>query len=95
MRVPNPRATRCSSPAYAHDFVAAWWELADSDVARVAVEKMLTYGNHFGLYSEEIGPSGELLGRSCIRELAAVTGAALDFADGVLAGGQFVTWSPW
>jgi GH15 family glucan-1,4-alpha-glucosidase len=23
---------------------------------------MLTYANHLGLYSEEIGPSGELLG---------------------------------
>ncbi len=30
--------------------------------ARLAFEKMLTYGNHLGLYSEEIGPSGELLG---------------------------------
>ena len=27
-----------------------------------AFEKMLTYANHLGLYSEEIGPSGELLG---------------------------------
>jgi GH15 family glucan-1,4-alpha-glucosidase len=32
------------------------------DEARVAFEKMLTYGNHLGLFSEEIGPSGELLG---------------------------------
>jgi GH15 family glucan-1,4-alpha-glucosidase len=30
--------------------------------ARLAFEKMLTYGNHLGLFSEEIGPSGELLG---------------------------------
>ena len=30
--------------------------------ARLAFEKMLTYGNHRGLYSEEIGPTGELLG---------------------------------
>ena len=30
--------------------------------ARLAFEKMLTYANHLGLYSEEIGPSGELLG---------------------------------
>jgi GH15 family glucan-1,4-alpha-glucosidase len=30
--------------------------------ARVAFEKMLTYANHLGLYSEQIGPSGELLG---------------------------------
>ena len=30
--------------------------------ARLAFEKMLTYANHLGLYSEQIGPSGELLG---------------------------------
>ena len=32
------------------------------DDARLAYEKMLTYANHVGLYSEEIGPTGELLG---------------------------------
>jgi GH15 family glucan-1,4-alpha-glucosidase len=32
------------------------------DEARLAFEKMLTYANHLGLYSEEIGPSGEALG---------------------------------
>jgi GH15 family glucan-1,4-alpha-glucosidase len=32
------------------------------DDARLAFEKMLTYANHLGLYSEEIGPSGEALG---------------------------------
>jgi GH15 family glucan-1,4-alpha-glucosidase len=30
--------------------------------ARLGFEKMLTYANHLGLYSEQIGPSGELLG---------------------------------
>jgi pentatricopeptide repeat protein len=30
--------------------------------ARYVFEKMLTYGNHLGLYSEEIGPTGEQLG---------------------------------
>jgi GH15 family glucan-1,4-alpha-glucosidase len=30
--------------------------------ARYIFEKMLTYANHLGLYSEEIGPSGEALG---------------------------------
>jgi GH15 family glucan-1,4-alpha-glucosidase len=30
--------------------------------ARLAFEKMLTYGNHLGLFAEEIGHSGELLG---------------------------------
>ena len=32
------------------------------DEARLAFEKMLTYANHLGLYSEEIGRSGELVG---------------------------------
>jgi GH15 family glucan-1,4-alpha-glucosidase len=30
--------------------------------ARLTFEKMLTYANHLGLYSEQIGPSGEHLG---------------------------------
>jgi GH15 family glucan-1,4-alpha-glucosidase len=30
--------------------------------ARLVFEKMLTYANHLGLYSEEIGPTGEQLG---------------------------------
>ena len=32
------------------------------DEARLTFEKMLTYSNHLGLYSEEIGPTGEQLG---------------------------------
>jgi len=32
------------------------------DEAQLAFQKMLTYANHLGLYSEQIGPSGELLG---------------------------------
>ncbi len=32
------------------------------DDARLVFEKMLTYANHLGLYSEEIGSTGEQLG---------------------------------
>jgi GH15 family glucan-1,4-alpha-glucosidase len=44
-----------------------WWVEALAragrlDQARLAFEKMLTYANHLGLYSEEIGPTGEQLG---------------------------------
>ncbi len=44
-----------------------WWVEALAragrlDKARLAFEKMLTYANHVGLYSEEIGSTGELLG---------------------------------
>jgi GH15 family glucan-1,4-alpha-glucosidase len=44
-----------------------WWVEAlaragNLEEARLAFEKMHTYANHLGLYSEEIGPSGEALG---------------------------------
>jgi GH15 family glucan-1,4-alpha-glucosidase len=44
-----------------------WWVEALAragrlDDARLAFEKMLSYANHLGLYSEEIGPTGEQLG---------------------------------
>jgi GH15 family glucan-1,4-alpha-glucosidase len=44
-----------------------WWVEAlaragRTDEARLAFEKMLTYANHLGLYSEEVGPTGEQLG---------------------------------
>ena len=44
-----------------------WWVEALTragrlDEARLAFEKMLSYANHVGLYSEEIGPTGEQLG---------------------------------
>jgi GH15 family glucan-1,4-alpha-glucosidase len=32
------------------------------DEARLAFEKQLTYANHVGLYSEEVGPTGEQIG---------------------------------
>jgi GH15 family glucan-1,4-alpha-glucosidase len=32
------------------------------DEARLVFDKMLTYANPLGLYAEEVGPRGELLG---------------------------------
>jgi GH15 family glucan-1,4-alpha-glucosidase len=43
-------------------YVEALARAGFADEARLVFEKMLTYGNHLGLYSEEIGPSGEALG---------------------------------
>jgi GH15 family glucan-1,4-alpha-glucosidase len=43
-------------------YVEAMARAGNVDEARLVFEKMLTYANHLGLYSEEIGPSGELLG---------------------------------
>ena len=50
--------------------------------ARLTFDKMLTYGNHLGLYSEEIGPSGEQLGNfpQAFSHLALITAAVnLDY----------------
>jgi GH15 family glucan-1,4-alpha-glucosidase len=43
-------------------YVEALTRAGRVDEARLAFEKMLTYANHLGLYSEEIGPTGESLG---------------------------------
>jgi GH15 family glucan-1,4-alpha-glucosidase len=43
-------------------YVEALTRAGRLEEARLAFEKMLTYANHLGLYSEEIGPTGELLG---------------------------------
>ncbi|MEU5881257.1 glycoside hydrolase family 15 protein [Spirillospora sp. NPDC047279] len=47
------------------------------DDARLTFEKMLTYANHLGLYSEEIGPTGEQLGNfpQAFSHLALITAA--------------------
>jgi GH15 family glucan-1,4-alpha-glucosidase len=53
--------------------------------ARLAFEKMLTYSNHLGLYSEELGRSGEQLGNfpQAFTHLALIS-AAINL-DGELA----------
>jgi GH15 family glucan-1,4-alpha-glucosidase len=43
-------------------YVEALTRAGRLDQARHTFEKMLTYANHLGLYSEEIGASGEALG---------------------------------
>ena len=41
---------------------AGWVDQARLDQARLMFEKMLSYANHLGLYAEETGPNGEVLG---------------------------------
>src|SRR5262249_21770226 len=43
-------------------YVEALSRAGQVNEARLAFEKILTYANHLGLYSEEIGSGGELLG---------------------------------
>jgi GH15 family glucan-1,4-alpha-glucosidase len=43
-------------------YVEALTRAGRVEEAQLAYNKMLTYANHLGLYSEEIGPSGEQLG---------------------------------
>jgi GH15 family glucan-1,4-alpha-glucosidase len=43
-------------------YVEALTRAGRLDEARLAFEKMLTYANHLGMYSEEIGPTGDQLG---------------------------------
>jgi GH15 family glucan-1,4-alpha-glucosidase len=64
------------------------------DEARFTFEKMHTYANHVGLYSEEIGRTGEQLGNfpQAFSHLALITAAVnldyqLDHGAGVLPRG--------
>ncbi|HEX6708895.1 MAG TPA: glycoside hydrolase family 15 protein, partial [Rubrobacter sp.] len=58
------------------------------DEARLIFEKMLSYANHLGLYSEEIGPTGELLGNfpQAFTHLALIS-AAFNLDRALGAGG--------
>jgi GH15 family glucan-1,4-alpha-glucosidase len=57
--------------------------------ARYCFEKMLTYGNHLGLFSEEIGPTGEQLGNfpQAFSHLALI-GAAVQLDAALNLAGQ-------
>ena len=62
--------------------------------ARLVFEKMLGYANRLGLFSEEIGPSGEQVGNTpqALTHLALISAAF--FLDRELSGGPEPTWRP-
>jgi pentatricopeptide repeat protein len=67
------------------------------DEARLTFDKMMTYGNHLGLFSEEIGPQGEQLGNfpQAFSHLSLITAAVnLDYQLDHGAGKpRSVTWA--
>ncbi len=62
--------------------------------ARLVFERMLGHANHLGLFSEEIGPSGEQLGNTpqALTHLALISAAF--FLDRELSGAGGGTWRP-
>lgn len=62
------------------------------DKARLLFEKMLGYANHVGLYAEEIGLSGELLGNfpQALSHLALISAAS--YLDRKLSNDHGETW---
>jgi GH15 family glucan-1,4-alpha-glucosidase len=76
-------------------YVDALGRAGQLDQARYIFEKMLTYANHLGLYSEEIGPTGEQLGNFpqafshlSLIGAATVLDSALDAANGGLTAAR-------
>lgn len=63
-----------------------------TEKARLLFEKMLSYANHLGLYSEQLGSSGEHLGNfpQAFTHLALISAAT--FLDRALSGTQNATW---
>jgi len=63
-----------------------------TDKARLLFDKMLGYANHLGLYSEQLGSSGEHLGNfpQAFTHLALISAAT--FLDRALSGTGTATW---
>jgi GH15 family glucan-1,4-alpha-glucosidase len=76
-------------------YVAALARSGRLEQARLTFEKMLTYANHAGLFSEEIGPTGEQLGNfpQAFTHLALIN-AAIDLDAQLERGGAWGDVAP-
>jgi GH15 family glucan-1,4-alpha-glucosidase len=63
-----------------------------SDKARLMFERMISYANHLGLYSEQLGPSGEHVGNfpQALTHLALISAAS--YLDRALSGNEHGEW---
>jgi pentatricopeptide repeat protein len=62
------------------------------DKARLLFERMISYANHLGLYSEQLGPSGEHVGNfpQALSHLALISAAS--YLDRALSGDDHGEW---
>jgi len=74
-------------------YIEALARSGDVAGARLLFEKMIGYGNHLGLYSEELGPSGEHLGNfpQALTHLALISAAF--YLDRAMSGRPLAPWS--
>jgi GH15 family glucan-1,4-alpha-glucosidase len=73
-------------------FIEALARSHETTKARLLFEKMLGYANHLGLYSEELGASGQHLGNfpQALTHLALISAAT--YLDRELSGGEPKEW---
>jgi len=73
-------------------FIEALARSHQVEKARLLFDKMLGYANHLGLYSEELGSSGQHLGNfpQAFTHLALISAAT--YLDRVLIGSNHMTW---
>ena len=87
--LPGGEGSFTASLVLVHRMPSARGEL---EKAQLLFEKLLGYANHLGLYSEQIGPSGQHLGNfpQAFTHLALISTAT--YLDRVLSGKDDSVW---